>query len=65
MLCCLAVNPSLYIDKVSDKAWDVTLEEDIISKQDVLAVDLTLVIVADNWKEYRGELLCLLSPVRK
>ena len=50
MLSSFTVKPRLHIDKISYKAWNGTLEEDIIAKQDVLTAYLGLIILANNWK---------------
>ena len=44
----IAVNPSIHLNKVSDKAWDRTLEENIIAKDDVLADDLALILLTHH-----------------
>ena len=50
MLSSFTVKPGLDVNKISYKAWNGTLEEDIIAKQDVFAAYLGLIILANNWK---------------
>ena len=50
MLSSFTVKPGLHINKISYKAWNGTLEEDIIAKQDMFAAYLGLIILANNWK---------------
>ena len=47
----IAVNPSIHLNKVSDKAWDRALEENIIAKDHVLADDLALILLTHHWKQ--------------
>ena len=44
----IAVNPSIHLNKVSDKAWDRALEENIIAKDDVLADNLALILLTHH-----------------
>ena len=44
----IAVNPCIDMDKVSDKAGNGALEENIIAKDDVLADDLALILLTHN-----------------
>ena len=44
----IAVNPCIHMDKVSDKAWNGALEENIVAKDDVLADYLALIILTHN-----------------
>ena len=44
----IAVNPCIDMDKVSDKAGNGALEENIVAKDDVLADDLALILLTHN-----------------
>ena len=44
----IAVNPCIHTDKVSDKAWNGAFEENVISKDDMLADDLALVLLTHH-----------------
>ena len=46
----IAVNPCIHVDKVRDKAWNGALEENVISKDDVLTDDLTLILLTHDCK---------------
>ena len=41
----IAVDPCIDMDKVSDKAWNGALEENVIAEDDMLADDLALVLL--------------------
>ena len=44
----IAVNPCIDMDKVSDKAGNGALEENVVAKDDVLADDLALILLTHN-----------------
>ena len=46
----IAVNPCIHMDKVSDKAWNGALEENVVAKDDVLAYDLALILLTHDCK---------------
>ena len=51
----IAVDPCIDMDKVSDKAWNGALEENVIAEDDMLADDLALVLLTHHWKLDTGQ----------
>ena len=50
----LIINPSMNPDKVSDKAWDVTFDQDIIALDDLGSRDVDIVVLGSNCWNSQG-----------
>ena len=58
----LRVNPSDHVDKISHKAWNAALDNDIIAKNDVLILRFSVKCLLDRWKKKKTNLLTTWTP---